>query len=121
MRKKELGYWGETLAVEHLQFLGYTILERNWRCQYLEIDIIAQLKNTIVFVEVKTRSTLNYGDPLLEISDKKYQRILNAADEYMESLSADYNLRFDIITIIRNPIIKLNHIENAFNGLGLCD
>lgn len=121
MNKKELGDWGEALAVEHLLYLGYTILNLNWRCQYLEVDIIAKENNTIVFVEVKTRSSLNYGDPLLEISDKKYQRILNAAEQYMELLDDDFNLRFDIITIIRYPVIKLNHIENAFNGLGLCD
>lgn len=121
MNKKELGKWGEELAVQHLQYLGYSILEQNWRCQYLEVDIIAKVDNTIVFVEVKTRSSLAYGDPLLEISDTKYQRIIDAAEQYLENMNVDLNLRFDVITVIKYPFVTLNHIENAFNGLGLSD
>ncbi|HLE18234.1 MAG TPA: YraN family protein, partial [Syntrophales bacterium] len=65
------GKAGEETAVRHLQKLGYRILERNYRCPVGEIDIVAKDKNTIVFVEVKSRKTEEFGDPELAVGAKK--------------------------------------------------
>ena len=64
MKGHDLGRWGETLAAEHLEAQGWTVLERNYRAGPPEIDLIAERGHTVAFVEVKTRSTTSGGAPL---------------------------------------------------------
>jgi len=111
----ELGKEGEEMAVNYLQKNGYTILERNYRFQKAEVDIIAQLKETIAIVEVKTRSTADFGNPQDFVKPKQIQRLVLAVDEYVTVNSLDVEVRFDIIAIIKeDKTVKLEHLENAF-------
>ena len=111
----ELGKEGEEMAVNYLQKNGYTILERNYRFQKAEVDIIAQLKETLAIVEVKTRSTADFGNPQDFVKPKQIQRLVLAVDEYVSVNSLDVEVRFDIIAIIKeDKTVKLEHLENAF-------
>jgi putative endonuclease len=79
----EIGDLGELLAVEWLKTRGFQILEENWRYSYYEIDIIATKEDILHFVEVKTRTTLLFGNPEDDVTDKKISYLMNAAEEYM--------------------------------------
>lgn len=104
----------ERLATEHLIVEGYTIRERNWRAGHLEVDIIAQLGNTIVFVEVKSRSG-RHRDPLDAIDSKKIRNLMRAADRYLKMQEDFFDARFDVITIVGTAHDrKLDHIPDAF-------
>lgn len=111
----ELGKEGEKLALNYLIKKGYKIYEKNWRFQKAEIDIIAQKNSTLVCVEVKTRSTDEFGDPQDAVKDKKIKLLVKAMDYYVTSKDLDYEVRFDIIAIIKNnTITKIEHLEDAF-------
>src|ERR1700754_87960 len=111
----ELGKLGEELAVAFLQKKGYTILETNWTFQKAEIDIIAQKENTLAIVEVKTRSTVDFGLPQDFVKPKKIQLLVKAVNEYVISNDLDVEIRFDIIAVSKNAeAYKIEHIEDAF-------
>ena len=112
MNNKKFGNAGEDLACRYLERNGYTILERNKHyAKFCEIDIIAKLKNTTVFVEVKTRKTNNFGSPLEAITKSKYDNIKKGVQFYLsENKIKDY--RIDVIGITINPEIKIEHIKN---------
>ena len=111
----ELGKRGEQLAREYLIKKGYKILAFNWRYRKEELDIIAQTNNTIVFVEVKTRSSSYFESPEQAVTLKKQKFLINAANEYIQSNNIEMEARFDIIAIICNSKCnQINHIENAF-------
>jgi len=79
------------------------------------VDIIAQLKETLAIVEVKTRSTADFGNPQDFVKPKQIQRLVLAVDEYVTVNSLDVEVRFDIIAIIKeDKTVKLEHLENAF-------
>lgn len=119
--KKTLGNWGESIAAEHLQNTGYHILAQNYRCPTGEIDIIALCQDTLVFVEVKTRRSQNFGSPGEAVNLSRQHRLVKTALRYMKE-ARRYNTspRFDIIEIlIQSPNdYTLNHIENAFEITG---
>jgi putative endonuclease len=94
------GKKGEELAVVHLQTLGYCILERNYRCPLGEIDIVAREKDTVVFVEVKSRKTEDYGDPELAVGRMKQRKLIRIALYYLTGQN-DYpeKARFDVVAI----------------------
>ena len=111
----QTGIWGEELAVEYLSDNGYIILERDWHSVHRDIDIIAQDGETIVFVEVKTRKSNNYGEPSLAVNKQKQRLLVSAANAYIFGKNLDMDTRFDIISILmkdEDPIIE--HIEDAF-------
>ena len=111
----ELGKKGEQLAINHLLEQGYIVLEKNWRFQKAEVDIIAQKENTIVAVEVKTRTSDYFGNPQDFVNPKKIKLLVIAMNEYVISKDLDVEIRFDIIGIVKNKNgIKLEHIEDAF-------
>ena len=111
----ELGKKGEELAVGFLLKKGYEILERNYRFQKAEVDIIAQIKDTIAIVEVKTRSTVDFGNPQDFVKPKQIQRLVKAVDEYVNANGLDVEVRFDIIAIVKeNKQFKIEHLEDAF-------
>lgn len=110
-----LGYKGEMLAVRYLQEQGFAIREQNWRCGHKEIDIVAQERDVLVFVEVKTRTTELYGDAVNAVTPAKMHRLILAADTYVKMKRIDFNVRFDIITIVgADENHRIEHIRNAF-------
>lgn len=111
----ELGKLGEELAVDFLQKNGYDILETNWVFQKAEIDIIAQKDNTLVAIEVKTRSSIDFGLPQDFVKPKKIQLLVKAINEYVVSNDLDVEVQFDIIAINKEEKdFNIEHIKNAF-------
>jgi putative endonuclease len=111
----ELGKLGEELAVQYLQKNGYEILDTNWTFQKAEIDIIAQIENTLAVVEVKTRSSLDFGLPQDFVKPKKIQLLVKAINEYVISKNLDVEVRFDIIAINKEgKSFAIEHLIDAF-------
>lgn len=111
----ELGQKGEDLAVAYLKKNEFKILLRNWKWGKHEIDIIAENKEFIVFVEVKTRSDNFREHPRTAVTNEKQKSIISAADGYIQRNRIDKESRFDVITIIRkDDEFEIDHIENAF-------
>jgi putative endonuclease len=111
----ELGKLGEELAVEFLRKNGYEILETNWTFQKAEIDIIAQKENTLAVVEVKTRSSLEFGLPQDFVKPKKIQLLVKAINEYVVSKDLDIEVRFDIIAVHKeDKSFAIEHLKDAF-------
>ena len=111
----ELGKLGEELAVEFLRKDGYEILETNWTFQKAEIDIIAQKENTLAVVEVKTRSSLEFGLPQDFVKPKKIQLLVKAINEYVVSKNLDIEVRFDIIAVHKeDKSYAIEHLKDAF-------
>jgi putative endonuclease len=122
MRNKDLlGRYGEDLAARHLTNAGLDVLERNWRCADGELDIIARDGAVLAFVEVKTRTTLAFGDPAEAVGPAKSARIHRLAlrwlDEHRDSIGLGWpQLRFDVVSIVRRapggPSVR--HLRGAF-------
>lgn len=111
----ELGKKGEEMAVNYLQKKGYSILERNYRFDKAEVDIIAQKDDVLAAVEVKTRSTPDFGDPQDFVKPKQIQQLVKAIDHYVNQKNVDVEVRFDIVAIIQNKAgTKIEHLEDAF-------
>lgn len=111
----ELGKLGEELAVEFLRKEGYEILETNWRFQKAEIDIISQKENTLAIIEVKTRSSLEFGLPQDFVKPKKIQLLVKAVNEYVVSKDLDVDVRFDIIAVHKEgKSFVIEHLKDAF-------
>ena len=115
--RQQLGHWGEELAVEYLVNEGYSIVDRNIRTPYGEIDIIASQSNLLIFVEVKTRSTANFGMPEESVTLKKQKHIIDAIEFYFqEHPESDYDWRIDVIAIRRQKkdvTPEIIHFQNA--------
>ena len=97
----EFGQQAEEFVAQKYIKNGYKIRARNWRFHPLELDIVAEKDNELVFVEVKARETDIFGDPLDSITKKKMRFILLAANEYMELNDIEMECRFDIATVLR--------------------
>lgn len=111
----QLGKKGEQLAIDFLLEKGYDIVERNYRFDKAEVDIIAKKNQTLAIVEVKTRSTSDFGDPQDFLKPKQIKRIVKAVDEYVLVNKMDLEIRFDIIAIVKeNKGYLIEHLENAF-------
>ncbi|MCF6296181.1 MAG: YraN family protein [Flavobacteriaceae bacterium] len=114
-KHNELGKKGEQIAIDFLIKKGYTIMKRNYRFQKAEVDIIAQLKDTLAIVEVKTRSTIDFGNPQDFVKPKQIQRLVKAVDEYVTVNKLDVEVRFDIIAIVKQGKgFNIEHLEDAF-------
>jgi putative endonuclease len=110
-----LGQEGEELARDHLIQSGYRILHRNWKSGKREIDIIAENKDFIIFIEVKTRSGDFHMHPRHAVTSEKQKSIIFAAETYIKRFNIDKESRFDIISIISNgKSVEVEHIEDAF-------
>lgn len=116
MRKrfnKVEGLQGEFNSCDYLKKKKYKILEQNYKNRIGEIDIIAQYKGCIVFVEVKSRQTLKFGRPSEAVDKRKQQKIRRVANLYLiQNHLMDNSCRFDVIEVIAQS--EINHIENAF-------
>lgn len=119
MQKNVVGQSGEAFAAAFLEKKGYRVLERNYRSRFGEIDLIAQDGKTIVFVEVKARRTLRWGDPAQAVHHRKQQKIFQVAQLYlMRQEKEDVPCRFDVVEVIITPdgSSRIHHILNAFEG-----
>jgi putative endonuclease len=111
----ETGSNGEELAAGWLRNAGYKIRDRNWRSGKTEIDIIAENKDFIVFVEVKSRSSDYQVHPRDAVNVPKQRTIIFAASNYVQRFNIDKESRFDIITVIFNgKDYEIEHIEDAY-------
>lgn len=115
MDKKETGDKGEKLAAGYLTDKGYIIHEINWRSGNKEIDIIAETNNTIIVIEVKSRTAPFIVEPESAVTLSKQKLLIQAANHYLIYKNIDKEVRFDIISIVffKNTY-KINHLEDAF-------
>jgi putative endonuclease len=115
--RRKLGRRGEQIAAAYLQRLGYTVLERNWRCPLGEADIIARDGDCLVFVEVRAWRPGQYGTPEASITSRKQAKMLEVAQSYLQSVGLDdVAWRIDVIAIEMGNVMqvkRLNHIRSA--------
>ena len=115
-RRISLGRMGESLAGVFLKNKGYTILERNWRTPYGEIDLVASHTGSVVFVEVKTRSTSTLGPPEISITPRKAEHMRNAAEFYIQhhpETTVDWRIDLVTIQLQSNTPAIIDHFENV--------
>lgn len=116
-RRRGLGRLGEAAAVEELELRGYAVLARNYRCRGGEADIVAEQGETLVFVEVKARATLQYGRPAEAVGWSKQQKLEQAALHYCQQHDIeDRPLRFDIVEVVfvGGEVATVVHLPGAF-------
>ena len=112
---QNLGKNGEEEAVKYLQKKGYKIIELNWRFGKLEIDIIAMDNEELVIVEVKTRATDAFGDPEVFVNKNKQNRLIKAANAYIQKMDFNGETRFDVVSVLeKNSKLLVKHTPNAF-------
>ena len=115
--KKELGKRGEEVALRFLKKKGYRIIEKNYVCNMGEMDIIAKEKDTLVFIEVKTRTSQEFGPPQLAVNAWKQKQLSKVALNYLkEKRLEDVKARFDVVAILlagKEEEVEL--IPNAFD------
>lgn len=111
-----MGHRGEELAVRHLIRKKYRILARNWRDRGGELDIVARDGGTLVFVEVKTRTSDSFALPVESVGYDKQRRLRRLADRYIaRNAVADCEVRFDVVSVLdRGAKPEIEHLENAF-------
>jgi putative endonuclease len=113
--RKLLGRSGEDRAARHLAGLGYRVLERNYRTPQGEIDLIALDGDTVVFVEVKTRTSDSFGAPELAVNPTKQQRMVKAALGYLKQKKLhQMACRFDVVAISGREAGQVELIRHAF-------
>jgi putative endonuclease len=109
------GAESESLAAEYLEKKGYTILERNWYNHHHELDIIARKDDIIAIVEVRSLSGFYFQEPYQSVNKNKQRSIISAANAYIRKQNIQDEVRFDIISIIKDKNgTQLDHIEGAF-------
>ena len=109
-----VGTWGEDLAAAYLREKGYVILERDWHSGHRDIDIIAQNKEWLVFIEVKTRSTDDIARPEQAVDWKKQRNLMRSINHYLHYRNIEQPWRFDVISIVGSPSKEpqIEHIED---------
>lgn len=110
---RRLGFRGEGRAAKYLKSSGYTLLKRNYRTPFGEVDIVAKKGDVVVFAEVKTRSSATFGQPNEAVDLSRMARYVRSANYYFAGRECDCTVRFDIIEVAGGHI---NHIENAFTA-----
>ncbi len=113
-----LGKWGEAKAAEYLRKKGFVIISANYRSRFGEIDLIAENKATIVFVEVKLRKNSNFANAYEFVTPTKQKKIRKTAEMWLSENRTEKNLRFDVVEIYAPDGVSgkytINQIENAF-------
>ncbi len=110
--RRALGSAGEDLAAAEYERRGYQVLARNWRCREGELDLVLRWRSTVVFCEVKARSTLAFGSPLEAVTAAKRRRIRLLATRWLqESGVRASNLRFDVVGVLDGAV---EVVEGAF-------
>jgi len=119
-RRQQTGLWGEGEAERYLKARGYAVLGRRFRIGPRdEIDLICRVRDTLVFVEVKTRANEDFGRPAAAVNRRKQHRLARAAMRYLKRLkSQPAGFRFDVVEVVGGPQDcpkpAIRHIENAF-------
>ncbi len=113
---KQVGNRGEDLAARYLQSKQYEIIDRNYRWARGEIDIIARIEDTLVFVEVKTARSAHFGSPQTWVNARKRMQIAQVAQRYLQEKNIEEaNCRFDVVAIQKQDGgWHIEHFENAF-------
>ena len=122
-RRQMVGRVGEEAAVRFLHEQGYRIVERNYRCRFGEIDLIARDGETLAFIEVKTRRSRAFGPPALAVTIEKQRHLVKASQVYLAQRGKARELcRFDVVTIEMDAhTVRIEIIKNAFqarSGMG---
>lgn len=115
--KDAVGRFGEAIAARFLVDSGYQLLDRNWRCARGEIDIIASQGRLLVFCEVKTRSSLAFGQPAEAVGRVKAQRLRTLSLQWLAENPGGWDgIRFDVISVLRRPAgpAQVHHLPAAF-------
>ena len=111
----EIGKEGEAEAARFLQGKGYEIMACNFRYQHAEIDLVAKKGKMMVFVEVKTRTNLSFGNPEEFVSYAKAKLVMKAAEHYIFTHNWQFDVRFDIVAVsVTGNGMSVNHVEDAF-------
>ncbi len=120
MKRREVGILGEKLAREFLEKRGYRIRETNYRCPEGEIDIIAKHKDSLVFIEVRTKRSLEFGSPEESITPAKMERLRAVVARYGQTHKDLPSLwRIDVVALVldqKNKPLRIELIENAIGG-----
>lgn len=117
MIKNKSGVWGEVYTARYLRDRGFDILSANYSCRFGEIDIIASVKNTVCFIEVKARNKSTGIRPMEAVDEGKQKRVHLTAQHFMAYSKLKCNIRFDVSEVYLNDddtLEKINYIENAF-------
>ncbi len=113
--KIKRGNEGEQLAADFLAQKGFEIVERNYRYKRSEIDVIARIDNSLIFIEVKTRSSSDFGHPEEFVDSRKRKKILEGAEHYLYETDWKGNVRYDIVSVrLQNGKAEVVHFEDAF-------
>lgn len=111
----DLGKKGEDLAVNFMLEHGYEILERNYRFDRAEVDIICLKKDLLVALEVKTRASSHFGDPQDFVTAKQINQLVKVVNHYVIDNNLEVEVRFDIVAILKQKnTYKIKHIKDAF-------
>jgi putative endonuclease len=115
-KHNETGIKGEQIAINFLLKKGYNVLFTNWRHGKKEVDIIAEKDNFIIFIEVKTRTSFDFGFPEEAVDTRKKTFLKAAAEAFIEDNPRFINIRFDIISILlyKETVSEILHYESAF-------
>lgn len=112
MTRKELGAIGEAAAVKLLVRSGYKIRHRNFRCPLGELDLVAEHRGVVVFIEVKTRTTAEFGAPFEAVSPLKQRRLVRLATYYLKGRRMlERPCRFDAVSVVVSPSGRLAAVE----------
>jgi len=111
---QKIGAWGESVAAEYLEKRGFTIIGRNIRTPYGEIDIVVEKDGVAIFVEVKTRTSKSLGPPEIAVTPRKQEHMLAAAEHYAQEHDFDH-WQIDVLAVEGKPgsIPIFTHFENA--------
>jgi putative endonuclease len=115
-RRQRIGSWGENVAADYLMKKGYTIIERNVRTPYGEIDLIAQRQSLTIMVEVKARTNRSFGYPEEAVNARKQAHLLAAAEHYSQQKALDH-WQVDVIAIEGQPgrQPRITHFKNVLS------
>lgn len=118
--KINLGRWGENIAVDYLKSIGYSIVDRNVRTPYGELDIVADSNDLLIFVEVKTRTTTSYGMPEAGVTEQKRKHIIDSVEFFFqEHPDLERDWRIDVIAIRgkkNTNKLEITHFQNAITN-----
>jgi len=121
MNKRETGIMGEKIACGFLENNGYKIIETNYRCRNGEMDIVARQRDTLVFIEVRTKKSYNFGTPEESITEKKKERLRIVAEQYqLDHTGLPKDWRIDLVAIQMNSngkVCRVELIENAIEDI----
>lgn len=113
-QNNQFGKLGEDIAVSYLERKGYKILGRNYRFSKVELDVIAQKDNEVIFIEVKMRSSDQMAYPEQAVGKAKQHNIRRAAENYLLQNQIDLPVRFDIVAVVKGQKFEIEHFEDAF-------